>query len=102
MDKYKAELLSLTDEVTRMPDDVALYLVDRIAKNYESKANLVEEVTSHIGFNPILQKIKNRQNKKIREKIEKNYKKIVKLDASLDKKKEKMHFLHEQIFNKAE
>jgi len=102
MDKYKADLLTLTDEVTRMPDDVALFLVDRIAKSYENKANLVEEVTSHIGFNPIIQKIKNRQDKKIREKIERNYKKIVKLNASLDKKKEEMNILHDEIFNKEE
>ena len=99
MDKHKADLLTLTDEVTRMPDDVALYLVDRIAKNYENKSNLVEEVTNQLNLNPIIKNIRNIQAKKLREKLKDNYQKILMLDAKLEQKKEEMYLLHDFIFH---
>ena len=99
MDKHKADLLTLTDEVTRMPDDVALYLVDRIAKNYENKSNLVEEVTNQLNLNNIIKNIRNIQAKKLREKLKDNYQKILVLDAKLEQKKEEMYLLHDFIFH---
>ena len=99
MDKDKAELLSLSDKVCKLPDDVALYLVDRIAKNYENKSNLVEEVTNQLNLNPIIKNIRNIQAKKLRDKLKYNYQKILMLDAKLEQKKEEMYLLHDFIFH---
>ena len=33
MEKEKAEILSMTDKITKLPDNVALFFVDRIAVN---------------------------------------------------------------------
>ena len=100
MDQNKADLIYLSDQVTQMNDDVALVFVDRIAKNYVKKSNLVEEVTSILNYNNDEKKINEKYYQDLRSKIKKNYNKIIKMDASLDKKKEEIILLHENIFNK--
>ena len=87
MDQNKADLIYLSDQVTQMNDDVALVFVDRIAKNYVKKSNLVEEVTSILNYNNDEKKINEKYYQDLRSKIKKNYNKIIKMDASLDKKK---------------
>ena len=101
MDQNKADLIYLSDKVTQMNDDVALVFVDRIAKNYVKKSNLVEEVTSFLNYNNNDEKKNNEKYyQELRNKIKKNYNKMIKMDASLDKKKEEIVLLHDNIFNK--
>ena len=101
MDQNKADLIYLSDKVTQMNDDVALVFVDRIAKNYAKKSNLVDEVTSFLNYNNNDEKKNNEKYyQELRNKIKKNYNKMIKMDASLDKKKEEIVLLHDNIFNK--
>ncbi len=100
MDQNKADLIYLSDKVTQMSDDVALVFVDRITKNYVKKSNLVEEVTSILNYNNDEKKINEKYYQDLRNKIKKNYNRMIKMDASLDKKKEEIVLLHENIFNK--
>ena len=99
MEQKKADLLYLSDEITKMPDDVALHFVDRIAKYYVNQSNLVEEVNNIYKLN-FGNKNNNKYFRELRKKIKKNYDKIIKMDINLDKRKEEMYVLHDNIFNK--
>ena len=101
MDKHKADLLTLTDEVTRMPDDVALYLVDRIAKKYEKQSiNIMDEISAQ--YSPLLEIIKKKQKEEIRQRLKINHNKMIRLNATLEIEKEEMNKLHEMIESKKE
>ena len=97
MDNEKAEILAISDRVNRLPDDVALCFVDRIAENYKKKNDFVDEVTKKIS--PILAYYKSKENENLREKLENNYLNIEKKGAKLDFKKEKLQNLYHKIFD---
>ena len=97
MDNEKAEILAISDRVNRLPDDVALCFVDRIAENYKKKNDFVDEVTKKIS--PILAYYKSKENQILREKLENNYFNIEKKGAKLDFKKEKLQNLYHKIFD---
>jgi hypothetical protein len=97
MDKDKAEILTITDKVTRLPDDVAMFFVDRLAENYNKKKDLVNEVTKKIS--PILANYRSKENMELREKLENNYFNIERKGANLDFKKDKLQHLYNKIFD---
>ena len=97
MDKEKAEILTITDKVTRLPDDVAMFFVDRLAENYNKKKDLVDEVTKKIS--PVLANYKSKENMELREKLESNYFNIERKGAKLDFKREKLQKLYHKIFD---
>ena len=97
MDDEKAEILAISDRVNRLPDDVALYFVDNITKNYKKKNDFVDEVTKK--FSPILANYKSKENQILREKLENNYFNIERKGAKLDFKREKLQNLYNKIFN---
>ena len=97
MDKDKAEILTITDKVTRLPDDVAMFFVDRLAENYNKKKDLVNEVTKSIS--PILANYRSKENMELREKLENNYFNIERKGATLDFKKDKLQRLYNKIFD---
>ena len=101
MDKDKAELLSLSDKVCKLPDDVALYLVDRIAKKYEKQSiNIMDEISAQ--YSPLLEIIKKKQKEEIRQRLKINHNKMIRLNATLEIEKEEMNKLHEMIESKKE
>lgn len=78
-----AEILKISDKVTQMPDDVALFYVDQATKNYKNKSeNIVDEI--HKQISPILIEIEEMNKKETREKLKKNYEKIKRKMANLD------------------
>ena len=96
MEKEKAEILSMTDKVTKLPDNVALFFVDRIAESYMKKKDLIDAVCKKIS--PVLANYKSRENMILREKLESNYFNIEKKGINLDFRREKLQGLFNKVF----
>jgi hypothetical protein len=96
MEKEKAEILSMTDKVTKLPDNVALFFVDRIAESYMKKKDLIDAVCNKIS--PVLANYKSRENMILREKLESNYFNIEKKGINLDFRREKLQGLFNKVF----
>ena len=90
-------LLKLTDKVTKMPDDVALFLVDNYTKEYNKTRNKSEQ--RRIIKNLLKEKIKKGEKLELREKVEYNYLKMIKLNNSLSFEKEMLKKKLENLEN---
>ena len=90
-------LLKLTDKVTKMPDDVALFLVDKYTKEYNKTRNKSEQ--RRIIKNLLKEKIKKDEKLELREKVEYNYLKMIKLNNSLSFEKEMLKKKLENLEN---
>ena len=97
MEKEKAEILTMTDKVTKLPDNVALFFVDRIVESYMKKKDLIDDVCKKIS--PVLANYKSRENMILREKLESNYFNIEKKGICLDFRREKLQGLFNHIFD---
>ena len=96
LNKDKAELLSISDKIAKLPDNVALYLVDRFSKNYEKTSiNFMDEITAQ--YSPFIENIKNKNREEMKLRLENNSNKIIKLNASLNNEKEELKKLHDMI-----
>ncbi len=82
-----AQILKITDDVTKMPDDVALFFVDRATKKYLDKINIIDEINNDI--NPIILNLKVKKENNLRKKVENNFVKIKQKTANLILEKEK-------------
>ena len=82
-----AEILKITDDVTKMPDDVALFFVDRATQKYLDKINIIEEINNDIS--PILLNMRYKKQNDLRKKVENNFVKIKQKAANLQFEKEK-------------
>lgn len=82
-----AEILKITDDVTKMPDDVALFFVDRATKKYLDKINVIDEINNDIS--PFLVNLKFKKQNNLRKKVENNFVKIKQKTANLVFEKEK-------------
>ena len=90
-------LLKLTDKVTKMPDDVALFLVDNYTKEYNKTRNKSEQ--RNIIKNLLKEKIRKGEKLELREKVEYNYMKMIKLNNSLSFEKEMLKKKLENLEN---
>ena len=82
-----AEILKITDDVTKMPDDVALFFVDRATKKYLDKINVIDEINNDLS--PFLANLKFKKQNNLRKKVENNFVKIKQKTANLVFEKEK-------------
>ena len=82
-----AEILKITDDVTKMPDDVALFFVDRATKKYLDKINVIDEINNDLS--PFLANLKLKKQNNLRKKVENNFVKIKQKTANLVFEKEK-------------
>ena len=82
-----AEILKITDDVTKMPDDVALFFVDRATKKYLDKINIIDEINNDIS--PFLLNLRYKKQNNLRKKVENNFVKIKQKTANLVFEKEK-------------
>jgi hypothetical protein len=82
-----AQILKITDDVTKMPDDVALFFVDRATKKYLDKINIIDEINNDIS--PFILKLKVKKENNLRKKVENNFVKIKQKTANLILEKEK-------------
>ena len=78
LNKDKAELLSISDKISKLPDNVALYLIERFSQNYEKTSiNIMDEITTQ--YSPLIDNLKNKNRKEMKSIITKkkptNYKK---------------------------
>ena len=89
-----AQILKITDDVTKMPDDVALFFVDRATKKYLDKINIIDEINNDIS--PFILKLKVKKENNLRKKVENNFVKIKQKTANLILEKEKW----KKIFDK--
>ena len=90
-------LLKLTDKVTKMPDDVALFLVDNYTKEYNKTRNKNDQ--RNVIKNLLKEKIKRGEKLELREKVEYNYLKMIKLNNSLSFEKEMLKKKLENLEN---
>ena len=97
MNHETRNLLKLTDKVTKMPDDVALFLVDNYTKEYNKTRNKSEQ--RRIIKNLLKEKIKKGEKLELREKVEYNYLKMIKLNNSLSFEKEMLKKKLENLEN---
>ena len=101
LNKDKAELLSISDKIAKLPDNVALYLVDRFSKNYEKTSiNIMDEITAQ--YSPLFENINNQNREEMKMRLEKNSYTINKLSASLNNDKEELKKLFDVIESKNE
>ena len=88
MDSDKAAMLKLSDDITKMPDEVALSFADRIVEAYYDRSDKVDKEDYKI--NPFIEKVRREKNRKLREKFDNNYLKIRRLGMSLEFKEQKL------------
>lgn len=88
MDSDKAAMLKLSDDITKMPDEVALAFADRIVEAYYDRSDKVDKEDYKV--NPFIEKVRKEKNRKLREKIDNNYLKIRRLEMSLEMKELKL------------
>ena len=101
LNKDKAELLSISDKISKLPDNVALYLIERFSQNYEKTSiNIMDEITTQ--YSPLIDNLKNKNRKEMKLRLQKNSNKIIMLNASLDTEKDELKKLHEMIESKKE
>lgn len=81
MDKGKAELIKFSDDITKMPDEVALSFADRITEQYYNKIEKVDVLEKE--YNPVLERIKREKYNKLREKIKDNSNIMRRMTATL-------------------
>ena len=95
-----AEILKITDDVTKMPDDVALFFVDRATKKYLDKINVIDEINNDIS--PFLVNLKYKKQNNLRKKVENNFVKIKQKTANLVFEKEKWKKIMNNYYEKNE
>jgi len=101
LNKDKAELLSISDKISKLPDNVALYLIERFSQNYEKTSiNIMDEITTQ--YSPLIDNLKNKNRKEMKLRLQKNSNKIIMLNASLDTEKDELKKLHKMIESKKE
>ena len=88
MDSDKAAMIKLSDDITKMPDEVALAFADRIAEAYYDRSDKVGN--NEYVINPFIEKIKLRNIKKLREKTDNNNDKIHRMGVSLELKERQL------------
>ena len=88
MDSDKAAMIKLSDDITKMPDEVALAFADRIAEAYYDRSDKVGN--NEYVINPFIEKIKLRKIKKLREKTDNNNDKIHRMGVSLELKERQL------------
>ena len=77
MDSDKAAMIKLSDDITKMPDEVALTFADRIVENYYAKSDKVDKF--EYKSNPFVEKLRIKKQRKLRDKTDNNYDKIQRL-----------------------
>lgn len=82
MDRDKAEMLKLSDEITRMSDEAALLFADRITDAYYKKSDRIED--NEYKLNPFIEKQKKLKVFKLRNKMNLGLIKMKKLSFNLD------------------
>ena len=101
LNKDKAELLSISDKISKLPDNVALYLIERFSQNYEKTSiNIMDEITAQ--YSPLFENINNQNREEMKMRLEKNSYTINKLSASLNNDKEELKKLFDVIESKNE
>ena len=95
MDSDKAAMIKLSDDITKMPDEVALTFADRIVENYYAKSDKVDKF--EYKSNPFVEKLRIKKQRKLRDKTDNNYDKIQRLGMILELREYKFNLKYGSI-----
>ena len=94
MDKDKADFIKFSDDITKLPDEVALVIAERIVNAYNNQSDKLEGETTKYGM---LSDAERERKMKIREKLDDNFRKINRMGVFLERKEIKLKtMLHMQ------
>ena len=87
MDKDKADFIKFSDDITKLPDEVALVIAERIVNAYNNQSDKLEKVTNKYG---IISDAERERKMKMRERLDNNFRKIKRLGVYLERKEIKI------------
>ena len=87
MDKDKADFIKFSDDITKLPDEVALVIAERIVNAYNNQSDKLEGDFTKYGT---LSEAERERKMKMREKLDDNFRKIRRLGVVLEKKEIKL------------
>lgn len=87
MDKEKADIIKFSDDITKMPDEVALVFAERIVNVYNDKS---DKLDNDVNKYNILSEEERGRSLKMREKLDDGLMKIKRMTVYLEKKEMKL------------
>ena len=87
MDKEKADIIKFSDDITKMPDEVALVFAERIVNAYNDKSDKLDNDVNRYN---ILSEEERGRSLKMREKLDDGLMKIKRMTVYLEKKEMKL------------
>ena len=87
MDKDKADFIKFSDDITKLPDEVALVIAERIVNAYNNQSDKLEKVTNKYGM---ISDAERERKMKMRERLDNNFRKIKRLGVYLERKEIKI------------
>ena len=87
MDKEKADIIKFSDDITKMPDEVALVFAERIVNAYNDKS---DKLDADVNRYNVLSEEERGKSLKMREKLDDGLMRIKRMTVFLEKKEMKL------------